>query len=60
MNVSYLEQLTGRRFPGGCDDCNAFQTVERVDAGLYVLTVHHDATCPVLTPSGHDTPEVPC
>jgi hypothetical protein len=43
---SVLDQLTGRRLPGGCDDCAAFQTVITQGQGLYVLTVHHDASCP--------------
>jgi hypothetical protein len=45
---SALEHLTGHRLPGGCDDCAAYQTVTRVADGLYVLTVHHDDTCPAL------------
>ena len=40
--------MVGRRLPGGCNDCNAYQTMTRVDDGLYVLTVHHDESCPVL------------
>lgn len=47
-STSALEHLTGRRLPGGCDDCNAYQTVRRVDGRFYVLTVHHDETCPEL------------
>lgn len=45
---SALEHLTGRRLPGGCDDCDAYQTVRRVEGRFYVLTVHHDETCPQL------------
>jgi hypothetical protein len=45
---SYLDRLTGRKMPGGCDDCDAYQTVEKQSDGLYVLTVHHDPTCPHL------------
>lgn len=59
-NASVLEALVGRRLPGGCDDCDAYQAVERIDGALYVLTVHHNPDCSVLTPSDHDTPEVPC
>ena len=48
-----LEDLTGRRLPGGCDDCDAYQTVMRMPedewGGVYILTVHHDAGCPFLT-----------
>lgn len=46
--ASALEAMTGHRMPGGCDDCAAYQTVERVDGALYVLHVHHDETCPTL------------
>jgi len=34
-----------RRIPGGCKDCNAYQTAVLSD-GIYHLTVHHDPTCP--------------
>ena len=45
--VSYLDTMTGRRLPGGCDDCdNAYQVMSRHSDGLYTLTVHHDPTCP--------------
>lgn len=44
-----LDALAGRRLPGGCDDCTAYQTVRRIDAGLFLLVIHHDATCPQLT-----------
>jgi hypothetical protein len=43
---SALDGLTGRRLPGGCDDCTAFQTIEQQAPGVYVLLVHHDNTCP--------------
>jgi hypothetical protein len=46
---SVLDAMTGRRLPGGCDDCDAYQTVTLHTDGLYVLLVHHDATCPALT-----------
>lgn len=45
---SALAALVGRRLPGGCDDCNAFQTVEQRDVHLFVMTVHHDDSCPWL------------
>jgi hypothetical protein len=34
------------RIPGGCEDCDAYQTVEPTEPGVYKLTVHHDASCP--------------
>lgn len=43
---SVLDAMTGHRMPGGCDDCTAFQTLDRHDSGVYLLTVHHDDTCP--------------
>ena len=43
---SVLDALTGHPMPGGCDDCTAYQRVTRHDTGVYVLTVHHDDTCP--------------
>lgn len=41
-----LAQLTGRRIPGGCLDCDAYQTVDTSQAPVFHLTVHHDDTCP--------------
>lgn len=38
--------LDGARIPGGCDHCNAYQTVTPVEAGMWNLRVHHDAWCP--------------
>jgi len=43
--VSPLDALVGHRVLGGCDDCNAYQDVTRVD-GIYRITVRHDDTCP--------------
>lgn len=40
-----LRQLAGRRVPGGCGDCDAYQVMTE-DSGVFVLTVHHDDTCP--------------
>jgi hypothetical protein len=45
---SSLDAMTGRRLPGGCDDCDAYQVMSQCADGLYVLTVHHDETCPAL------------
>lgn len=38
--------LTGQRIPGGCDDCDAYQTVDTSHAPVILLNVHHDDTCP--------------
>lgn len=43
-----LGALVDRRLPGGCDDCHAYQIVTRLAAGVFVLEVHHDETCPEL------------
>jgi len=43
---SVLDAMTGHRMPGGCKDCSAYQTLDRHDTGVYILTVHHDDTCP--------------
>lgn len=34
------------RIPGGCPDCDAYQTLDASAAPVYRLTVHHDDTCP--------------
>jgi hypothetical protein len=44
-----LAALDGARILGGCDDCNAYQTLEIVSPGVTVLAVHHDDTCPWWT-----------
>jgi hypothetical protein len=41
-----LDSLAGIEVDGGCDDCNAYQTIERVDIGCYVNHVFQDNTCP--------------
>jgi hypothetical protein len=50
--VSALQQMTGHRIPGGCADCDAYQVLSRQPddtwGAVYVLTVHHDETCPWL------------
>jgi len=40
-----FEALSGRRIPGGCDDCDAYQTMTQRD-GIYAIEVSHDETCP--------------
>lgn len=41
-----LDGLVGLEVDGGCDDCTAYQTIERVAAGVYVFHIFHDDTCP--------------
>lgn len=36
------------KVPGGCDDCDAYQVIDRTLAPVYMVTVHHDETCPRL------------
>jgi hypothetical protein len=43
-----LGPLDGAKVPGGCDSCNAYQTVGQLDAGLWKITVHHDDDCPTF------------
>jgi hypothetical protein len=44
-----LRALTGRKFPGGCLDCSAFQELYEDDDGGFTLRTFHDDGCPVLT-----------
>lgn len=46
--ASVLDQLTGHRIPGGCDTCDAYQTITQHTPGVYLLNVWHDDTCPEL------------
>lgn len=47
--VDVLGPLDGARLPGGCEHCDAYQTVENGGhAGLWILNVHHDQGCPFL------------
>ncbi|QGF24742.1 hypothetical protein [Raineyella fluvialis] len=41
-----LDALVGRSFPGGCDDCHAYQTMTRDSSGIYRVTTYHDNSCP--------------
>lgn len=41
-------RFAGKRVPGGCEDCDAYQTFEREADGTYAVRVHHDDTCPWL------------
>lgn len=39
-------QIEDQPMPGGCDQCDAYQTVVEVTPGVHSLTVHHDDWCP--------------
>lgn len=41
-----LADFIGHQVPGGCEDCGAFQTLEREAVGVYVVRVFHDQSCP--------------
>lgn len=46
--VNILGPLDGDQLPGGCDSCEAYETVEPSTAGVWKLVIHHDDACPVL------------
>jgi len=46
--AAILGPLDGAEIPGGCDTCNAHQTVHPVLAGVWQITINHDPWCPVL------------
>jgi hypothetical protein len=46
--ANVLGPLDGAEVPGGCDECDAYQTVEP-QSGVWVVTVHHDGWCPRWT-----------
>ena len=45
-----LAPLVGMEIPGGCDHCDAYQTVDedRELPGVWHMRVHHDDWCPFL------------
>ncbi len=52
----FLASLDGARIRGGCDDCDAYQTIDATQAPLFMLTVHHDDTCPWLAAKERNHP----
>jgi hypothetical protein len=40
-----FDGMAGQRIPGGCDACDAYQTMGERD-GIFIITVHHDSWCP--------------
>ena len=44
--VDILGPLDGARIRGGCDDCDAYQEVEPVRVGVWIIHIHHDDWCP--------------
>lgn len=47
-----LGPLDGAKIPGGCEQCDAYQTCEPAEAGVWIITVHHDDWCPFLKGTG--------
>lgn len=43
-----LGPLDGARIAGGCDYCEAYQTVQPIEAGAWSVSVMHDDDCPWL------------
>jgi hypothetical protein len=50
-------KLDGVDILGGCDHCDAYQTLEPVQDKIWKVTVHHDADCPRLAAYEGRTPE---
>lgn len=43
---SIFGPLTERRLSGSCADCDSYDAVTATSSTEYVLTTHHDLTCP--------------
>jgi hypothetical protein len=43
-----FRKVEGSAIPGGCDTCDAYQTVETLTPGVHVIHVNHDDWCPTL------------
>jgi hypothetical protein len=41
-------RLAGRRVPGGCEYCNAYQTLHEDALGIFHICMSHADWCPVL------------
>jgi hypothetical protein len=41
----WAASLDGAKIPGGCEDCDAYQTLHVIDRGLTRLNIHHDDWC---------------
>lgn len=49
MNVrEFFAAHDGAQIPGGCDGCDAYQTVRIDGDGIIHLSIHHDDWCPRL------------
>lgn len=43
-----FSQTENQLIPGGCERCDAFQTLTITSPGIYGIVVHHDDWCPAL------------
>ena len=50
-----FEQIEDQPIPGGCERCDAYQTVESPGPGVHVIHVHHDDWCPLVRRSAAET-----
>lgn len=48
-----LASLDGTQIPGGCERCDAYQTMRVGINGVHHVTVHHDDWCPWLNDTDH-------
>ncbi len=46
--AAMLGPLDGAEIPGGCDTCDATQTVAPLAPGVWEIRVGHDDRCPTL------------
>jgi hypothetical protein len=44
--TQWAASLDGAEISGGCDTCDAHQTVHVIDRGVTNIRVHHDQWCP--------------
>ena len=43
-----FHKAEGQAIPGGCDRCDAYQTIESLEPSVHIIRVHHDDWCPFL------------
>lgn len=45
--IPFLDARLDRRYPGGCEECDAYSYTQVVD-GIYHMAIYHDDSCPYL------------
>jgi hypothetical protein len=40
------QHVDGEQIPGGCDQCDAYQTMSPIEGMVWRMLVHHDDDCP--------------